>query len=349
MKLSANSRLIGWAALTLIVSALGGLGADALGLPAAYMCGGALAVSISALFGMRAVTLTPMRDVAFVVIGMSMGANVSKDTLSLIVHWPISITALLVGLVIIITLTTIVLHRLFGIDRITAFLSSCPGHLSFIIGISETGHGNTRQIAVIQSIRVLILTIAVPVGAQVLSPGGMVPPHRPPDMSMLSLFVLALACAIGGYAFKRFNVPAGYVLGAMAVSTTARLLGLFDGSVPLPLVIFSFIFMGALIGSRFAGVSAMELRQSLVGGLVVGLVSIGIVTLIAFIITPMIGMPFGQIWIALAPGGLETMGALGVAFGYDTAFVAAHHALRLLALGFAIPFISMILLRHNKT
>ncbi len=344
MKLKADIRLAGWALITLVVSGLGGLAADALGLPAAYLCGGALAVSIAALFGMKATILSPMRDIAFIIIGMSMGASVSKDTLSLIVHWPISIFALLSGLVVIITLTTLILHRLFGIDRITAFLSSCPGHLSFIIGISESGRGNTRQIAVIQSIRVLILTIAVPVGAQVMAAGAIVPPHRAADMPLGELVLLALGCTLGGYLFKRLGVPAGFVLGAMLVSTIARLMGLFDGSVPLPLVVFSFIFMGALIGSRFVGVSASELRQSLLGGLVVGLMSIGAVTLITFMIAPIINMPFGQVWVALAPGGLETMGALGIAFGYDTAFIAAHHAIRLLALGLAIPFISMAIL-----
>jgi uncharacterized membrane protein AbrB (regulator of aidB expression) len=37
------------------------------------------------------------------------------------------------------------------------------------------------------------------------------------------------------------------------------------------------------------------------------------------------------------------MGALGVALGYDTAFIAAHHVSRLLMLTAAIPSVAMLL------
>ena len=51
-------------------------------------------------------------------------------------------------------------------------------------------------------------------------------------------------------------------------------------------------------------------------------------------------MPFGQIWLGLAPGALEGMGALGIALGFDTAFIAAHHVTRLLLLTLAIPSVA---------
>jgi len=346
MIFSTNALRVIWATVTLGVSAIGGLLALAIGLPAAFLCGGALTVSLAALFGLKATILTPMRDVAFVIIGVSMGAAVDKDTLSLIGQWPISVIALLIGLALIIGGTTFALNRLLGIDRMTSFLSSCPGHLSFVIGISESGRGNTRQITVIQSIRVLILTIAIPTGVLVFSGGDLNLPARAPDMPIITLLALIAACAIGGFLMQRFRMPAGYVLGAMIVATVAKLAGIFSGSVPLPLVTFSFIFMGALIGSRFVGVTLKELRHSAWGGLMVAFLAIGIVTIAAFMVTRLVDVPFGQVWIAFSPGGLETMGALGIAFGYDTAFIAAHHTIRLLALGFAIPFISVTMMRR---
>jgi uncharacterized membrane protein AbrB (regulator of aidB expression) len=53
-------------------------------------------------------------------------------------------------------------------------------------------------------------------------------------------------------------------------------------------------------------------------------------------------MSFGQIWLGLSPGGLEGMGALGIALGFDTAFIAAHHVSRLMFLTFAIPVVTML-------
>jgi membrane AbrB-like protein len=341
-----DRRRLVWAAITLLLSAAGGYGAYLAGLPAAFLCGGAVVVSIASVAGLPTTTLDPVRDCAFIIIGMSMGAAVAPDSLSLLPQWPFSIAGLFLALAIIIPGTAIALNLLFGLDRITAFLSSCPGHLSLIIGVSEAGRGNTRQIAVIQSIRVLLLTIAVPLATKLFTGQGATPTLEPaPDMPLLTLILLAAACAATGFAFKRLGVPAGFVLGSMIAATITKLTGLFTGSVPLPLVIFSFIFMGALIGSRFAGATRAELRASVMGGLVVTAVAIGVVALIALGVSRFVDMPYFQIWIALSPGGLETMGALGVSFGYDTAFIAAHHALRLLVLGFLIPLVSMALMQ----
>ena len=57
------------------------------------------------------------------------------------------------------------LRKLFGLDRGTAYLSSFPGHLSFVMGIAAAGVGDPRQIIIIQVIRILMLTICVPIGA----------------------------------------------------------------------------------------------------------------------------------------------------------------------------------------
>ncbi|MCS6758349.1 MAG: AbrB family transcriptional regulator [Candidatus Devosia euplotis] len=59
-------------------------------------------------------------------------------------------------------------------------------------------------------------------------------------------------------------------------------------------------------------------------------------------------MPYGQIWLGLTPGALEGMGVLGIAPGYDTAFVAAHHVLRLLMLTLAIPTVVVIIKRRES-
>jgi len=70
---------------------------------------------------------------------------------------------------------------------------------------------------------------------------------------------------------------------------------------------------------------------------------VAIVTLVALAVTPLTDMPFGQVWLGLSPGALEGMGALGIALGFDTAFIAAHHVSRLLILTFAIPVVAMLL------
>ncbi|KKB06707.1 hypothetical protein VE25_21305 [Devosia geojensis] len=334
-------------ALTFAISAAGGFAGHALGLPAGWLMGGALAVTVAAMAGAPVGIPDKVRDVAFVLIGMSMGATVAADSLQLIGQWPVTLAGLVVELVLIIAITGWVMARFFGLDRGTAYLSSFPGHLSFVMGIAAAGVGDARQIVIIQVIRILILTVAVPIGTLFLPIEHFPAPPAPQIMDVTTLLLLAAGCTAVGWAFDRLKIPAGFVLGAMAAATAAKLGGLFDTAMPPPLVTITFVMTGALIGSRFTGISRGEFARAAVGGLVATGLTVCITTLVALAVSFFVAMPFGQIWVGLAPGALEGMGALGIALGYDTAFVAAHHVIRLLLLSFAIPAV-VVLIRLSE-
>lgn len=330
-------------ALTLVISTAGGGVATLLGLPAGWLMGGALAVTIAAMAGAPILLPDSLRNVIFVLIGMSMGASVAPDSLSLLASWPISLVALAIELIVIVAATGWMLTRLFGLDAGTAYLSSFPGHLSFVMGIAATGVGNARQIVIIQVIRILMLTIAVPIGATFLPIDHFAVAPADRFLSPLQLLLLALGCVMVGWIFNLVKVPAGMVLGAMAAATAAKLGGLYTEAMPTPLVVITFILTGAMIGARFVGITRSEFMAAAKGGLIATAMTVGIVTLVTLGVAELVDMPFGQIWLGLSPGALEGMGALGIALGYDTAFIAAHHVIRLLMLSFAIPAVVIII------
>src|SRR5690606_9939793 len=133
-----------------------------------------------------------------------------------------------------------------------------------------------------------------------------------PELSYPTLIVLAAACTAGGFVFRLLGIPAAFVLGSMIVATAAKLMGLYDGRLPVWIAAAGLVVMGALIGSRFAGVDFRELRRCALGGTVSTLMCVGIVSAAAVLLARMTGMPFGQIWLGLAPGALESMGLLGI-------------------------------------
>ena len=51
----------------------------------------------------------------------------------------------------------------YSLDKKTSILASSPGHLSFVLSISNDIKTDTPKIAVIQSIRVLSLTLLTPI------------------------------------------------------------------------------------------------------------------------------------------------------------------------------------------
>lgn len=326
---------------TIAISAAGGFVVQLFAIPGAWLMGGALAVAVAAVMGVRVMLPAWLRDIGFLLTGLTMGASVARDSLNLISQWPVTMVALVLELLLIIAATGYMLRVVFKVDRGTAYLSSFPGHLSFVMGVAAAGVGDPRQIVIIQVIRILMLTICVPIGALFL-PAGDFASVSFDDATPLMLVGMMALCGVVGFIFTKLKVPAGYALGAMAAATTAKLLGLFEGAIPAPLVIVTFIMVGALIGVRFEGISRGEIIRAAVGGVIATVMAVGIVTVIAFGASMLVDMPYAQIWLGLSPGGLEAMGALGVALGLDTAFIAAHHVARLLLLTLLIPLVTML-------
>jgi membrane AbrB-like protein len=333
---------------TLAISAAGGFVANLMGLPAGWLTGGALATAGAALFGVRVGMPAWLRNTTFVLTGTSMGAAVARDSLALLAHWPVTLAAMVVELILIVAATGYMLRKVFGIDRGTAYLSSFPGHLSFVMSIAAAGVGDPRQITIIQVIRILMLTTVVPIGALFLPVGQVGGPPVGTWISWPALIVVMAICAAVGVVFTRLRVPAAYALGAMAVSMAAKLTGNFDGVMPPPILIATFILVGGLIGSRFAGITLDEFRKAAIGGVVGTLLTVAIVTMVSYGASRFVDMPFGQIWLGLSPGAIEGMGALGIALGFDTAFIAAHHVARLLLLTIAIPVVVLLVREPNK-
>lgn len=329
--------------LAIAISIAGGFVVNLTGLPAGWLMGGALAVAVAAIAGAPVSLPGWLRDATFVLAGMSMGASVTRDSLALVVQWPVTLAALVVELVLIVAVTGYMLRKVFGVDRGTAYLSSFPGHLSFVIGIAAAGVGDPRQITVVQVIRILMLTTAVPIGALFLPLGqGIAITAAQAEAEWMNLGVILIVCAATGLLFQRLRIPAAFAMGAMAASLIARFTGLFEGAMPVDLMTGINIMIGALIGSRFAGITFAEFRAAATGGLIATVVTIAIVTIVAYAAAAFVDMPFGQIWLGLSPGALEGMGILGIALGFDTAFIAAHHVARLLILTVAIPVVALL-------
>lgn len=309
--------------------------------------GGAVAIAIAAVLGFRPLLPNGLRDSGFVVVGMTLGTNVAADTLGLIGLWPLTLAGLALALALMVAISTLMLRFGFGYDKATAYLSSFPGHLGFVIGLSESGYGDTRQIAVIQSMRILLLTVLVPVFARMTSAHDLSPLPTGPEMALVPLVLLGLAAIAGGFVFQLLRIPAAFVLGPMVVATAGKLMGLYDGRLPTVLIAMGYVVMGALIGSRFAGARLDELRRMAFAGSMVTLVCMTTVSAAALGLSPLTGMPAGQIWLGLAPGALESMGALGIALGFDTAFIAAHHTARFFLLTLAIPSVALLVGRKT--
>ena len=104
------------------------------------------------------------------------------------------------------------------------------------------------------------------------------------------------------------------------------------------MLLASFVVTGCVIGVRFVRVTFALVRNTLRGALESVVLALAISALCAAIAQPWLGLPFGQLWLAYAPGGVEAMTIMAFALNLDPAFVGAHHVVRLIVLNIVVPF-----------
>tara|TARA_R110002167_G_scaffold19962_14_gene73128 strand:- start:3896 stop:4978 length:1083 start_codon:yes stop_codon:yes gene_type:complete len=324
-------------ATTLIIAGSGAGAAYLLGAPAPFLVGPSLAVASMGLAGV-AVSVPPLlRNVCFVIIGLSMGAGVTPDVVESARQWPLSFVILGLSLLAIVLAGRWILQNHWRFDPMTALLSVVPGHLSYVLGLSADTSGDLATISVIQSIRVLALTILVPFAVVLIGieTGTSLVAM---DIMTLPMFGVSIVLSfVGGYLLNRLRLPAAYLIAGLVWSTGSHITGSIDGTVSPYVAIPAFITMGALIGTRFYGVTRALLKRAFLAGTTVTLAAFVISALAAWSVSLFIDTPLSHLLVAFAPGGVETMAAMAISLNADPAFVAAHHVMRLFILTFLAP------------
>ncbi|WNZ53838.1 AbrB family transcriptional regulator (plasmid) [Microbulbifer sp. MKSA007] len=331
-----------------ITLAIAGAGAglfSLLGFPAAPLTGSALAVSIGGLLGAPVTVPLWLRTLCFIVLGTGIGSGVTPAVIDAAVTWPASFLALGISLILSMFLSRMVLVRFFGFDAYNASLASSPGHLSYILSMAADAKADVTRIGLAQSTRVLFLTICVPLFITLLfeETGTSFLPAQ--NITPLSAVYLLLGAALVGTIFLKMKLPAAYLLGGMLVSSLGHLTEFTPGKMPDWATLSSFLVMGALIGTRFKGISPDLFAKAIGAGIAVTLITVGMAIVGVVLAMPLVGLDPSLLFVAFAPGGVEAMAAIAVQSGLDPTFVAAHHVFRLLLLTFLVP----LLLRHSKS
>ncbi len=322
--------------------AVAGLGAwlfHIVGFPAAPLTGAAVASTIAAIYGVHIGLPVSIRTACFLLLGISIGATVTPEVLEGARRWPFSLCVLGAGLVASMYACRTVLETVFGVDRYSATLASAPGHLSFAIAMAAEGRGNVTFVALSQSIRLLVVTLVVPpVIVYIMGAGGnsaLALLDKP--LAFFVLLILLSLSYVTGLVFLKIRVPAAHLMAGIFVGAFGQLSGLATGAPANWILFIALMAMGALIGSRFDGISLETFQRYLLAGLSVTAILLLFAILEAWAIAALLGYRLDLLIAAYAPGGIETMAAISVQTGLDSTFVAAHHVARLLFLTLLVP------------
>jgi uncharacterized protein len=328
------------------IGAAGGTLFHAVGMPAPWLSGAMLAVAAAALAGLPVGMTGWLRQLAFIVLGFSMGTSVTPDILGQLQLWPASLAALAACVATTALALSAYLRLAHRWDAATAGFSAVPGAFSYVLAVALRSHALVPQVAVTQLLRLLALAALLPLLLSAIEAAPATPPAPVPSRAgPLELVAALLACGVVGLISERLRVPAGSLLGAMIASLLLHGSGLTDARIPPALLIPGFVVTGTVIGVRFRSVDLRLILTTLAPGLATVLLGLVISGSFALLAAALLDLPFGQLWLAYAPGGVEVMAIMALALDLDPAFVGVHHALRFLALSLVIP---IWLRRHLK-
>src|SRR5258708_3572370 len=286
-------------------------------LPGGLISGAMIAVGIAAIAG-RPLAVPPiLTQTVLVLLGISLGSLVSWQLLQHMGAYPLTIGLLALATFCSTFGSSLYLQRIHGWDQTSALLAGSPGALSQITMLAIEKGADVSAIAVVQTMRVIILTAALPL--------------------VLELTELIAASMAAALLLRLIKFPASWMFGAMIGSSVLHGAGLIEGGLPPWMRGVALVGIGALIGARFARMTV----KTLLGHVNAALGSFAIAVVISAIFVAVILLTthvrFADIVVAFAPGAMDAMLALALTLHIDPIFVGAHHLSRFVFVTIAPP------------
>jgi membrane AbrB-like protein len=323
---------------TLGIGAAGGLLFLWAGLPGGLISGAMTAVGIAALAGRPLIVPPLLTQTVLVLLGISLGSLVSRQLIQHVSSYPLTIGLLALATFCSTFGSSLYLQRVHGWDSTSALLAGSPGALSQITILAVEKGADVAGIAVVQTMRVIILTAALPL---LVALSG-ISPQASPTFGMATaspLELTALIAASVGVALllRLAKFPASWMFGAMIASSVLHGTSLIEGGLPNWIRNIALVGIGALIGSRFARMRISTLLKHVNAGLGSFAVAIVISAVFVAVIVMTTHVRFADVVVAFAPGAMDAMLALALTLHIDPIFVGAHHLSRFVFVSITTP------------
>lgn len=333
----------------LLIAAVGATIATYAGVPAPLISGSVLATALAAIAGRPLAVPVPLARAVFVIVGMALGGIVTPETLKGFTAYPLTLVVLAASTFCMIAGTTFYLRKVHHWDTLSALFGASPGALAQVMAMSAEAGAELRAIVIVQTIRVVMLTVGVPLGLELFGLAD-VPAGRglvatvasPPDLSLL-----VVVSVIPAFILHRVRFSGGWLFGAMLGSGLLHGGGWVQGSLPLWVVNAAMITLGAVTGTRFANTSLRLLLVYVRAAFGSFAVAIAIAAVFMFIVAGMVDERPANVVIAFVPGGQDTMMVLALALHLDPVFVAVHQIARYVIVSVSIPFFASVIQRQR--
>jgi len=340
-------------AVTFAVALASGWGFLQIGLPAPYLMGSLFGVWIG---GGLVTRLQPHLGVARwfhkpVVLGLGVliGATFNQSVLAQAEKWSLTLVTMVVTTIIVTVIGYQFLRRFRGYDPRLAILCSVPGGQAEAIAMAREMVDRDYVVALFHLVRVVIVFITTPLLLRLIEGQAAVDQSNVALQTMPGIFelpamdiiIFILLGVVGMLIARGLRIPMPYLLGPMGLSTVFHLMGWADLPRVNEFVILAQLAIGGAVGARLAKVPFRELLGYLKDACASTAVILSAYLLATMVIVKITGISFLAAWLAFVPGGLYEVTLLALIFGFDVAFVAFHHTVRVILIFLSLPVLAL--------
>lgn len=340
-------------AKTLLLALAGAGAALALNLPLPWLLGPMLLLTALSMAGMRLRFAEQLRNPLFALIGFYLGSSVVEQSALFRPEWLYTAALMLAFTALATGLCAWYFMRAAGYAREHALLAALPGALAYIVAHVVERNLPATKIIVAQSVRVLLVVALAPFLYRHFVGG------EPQEINRFAwqpfargwLIDLALITVVSApviWLLNKLRVVNPWFLGGMLASLLCYAGGATTHALPAWLLQVLLIFIGAMIGCRFAGTRIGELLIHGGHSIVAAMLLLALTALTAWGGARILGLDPVAMFLAFAPGGVHEMALIAFAYSIEPVFVTFHHVLRIFFISWLIPLTGRIKHRRNN-
>lgn len=331
---------------TLLIAVVGAMVFWAINAPLPFLFGPMLACLIAALLRRPLKGLGQVSVAARTVLGVAVGASITPEVVAQLPQMAASVALIPVYIAVIAVVGVPFFHRVCGFDQPTAWYAAMPGGLQDMVIFGQEAGGDPRALSLIHATRVLIVVILGPLilvfgfgatlNAPIGAPASTLPVHE--------MALMVIAALIGWKGGERIGLFGASILGPMIVTALLSLTGLIHFRPPAEAILAAQFMIGVGIGVGYVGVTAIELRKSVLAGVLFALILAVLAAGFTWVVISLeLAHPI-EGFLAFAPGGQAEMTVLSIVAGADLGFVIVHHLTRVFVVIAGAPLAARFLL-----
>ncbi|QFS90576.1 AbrB family transcriptional regulator [Mycolicibacterium poriferae] len=282
-------------------------------------------------------------------LGVYIGTMVQDDALAALGDdW-----AIVLGIGVSTLVLSVAAGALLGLRRdvtpLTGSLSLVAGGASGLVAIARELGGDDRVVAVLQYLRVGLITASMPVVVTLIyhadrsRPPVADPGQDPVAPWYLSVGMLVALVLVGSTLGRLIRLPGAGLLGPLALTVALEISGLSYGlSVPVVLVQAGYALIGWQAGLAFTRESLRAVGRLLPAAVAL-IVLLGVATAgLGVLLSRVADLTLLEGYLATSPGGVYAVLATAVETGSNVTFIIAAQVVRILLMLFAAPLLARV-------